>query len=304
MNRRLALVLVCAALVGVVAAFLVYRLVLQMSTGTPVETTDQIVVAKVNIPLGDTLTAEHVKLVAYPRSSVPADAVRSVEILQGRTARATIVTNEPVLESKLGPAGKTGIMPLLVPEGQRAVTINLDQATRESGFLLPNSRVDVLVSMEKPVTRERIAKLVLQDVSVLAAGQVVETRDNRPVTVTTVTLALTPDQTERLTLAQTEGRIVLATRNLRDTQVVQTRGVTPTQLLSDGGQTAPRPEPVAQTKTSAARPAPKKTVAAEPLPAPKVESVSITVIRGSAVTEQRFGRVSEQPWQEQREPNK
>jgi Flp pilus assembly protein CpaB len=91
-----------------------------------------------------------------------------------RVVRNAIMAGEPLLESRLAPelAGRGGVMPMLVPEGQRGVSITADEAVRESGFILPNSRVDVLVSMSKPGSQqERIAKVILQDVPILAAGQ-------------------------------------------------------------------------------------------------------------------------------------
>src|SRR5438876_1063711 len=166
-------------------------------------------------------------------------------------------------------------MTMLVPEGQRGVTIKLDEAVRESGFLLPNSRVDVLVSMPKaPGSQEKIAKVILQDVTVLAAGQTVELRDNKPVTNTTVTLSLTPDQTERLAVAQAVGKLMLVQRNLRDTQFVRTTGATPSSLLSDGVIASPQPK----TKPTLVRSA--------PLPLPTIEKYPVAVFRGSKVSNQ------------------
>jgi len=128
---------------------------------------------------------------------------------------------------------------MLVPEGQRGVTIKVDDAVKESGFILPNSTVDVLVSMPRPDSKQdRISKIILQDVLVLAAGQTVEMRDNKPVSVTTVTLAITPEQSERLAVAQSEGRLMLTTRNLRDKTIVETKGATPAALLAGGSAPA------------------------------------------------------------------
>ena len=179
-------------------------------------------------------------------------------------------------------------MPMLVPEGQRGVTIKLDEAVRESGFLLPSSRVDVLVSMPKaPGSQEKIAKVILQDVTVLAAGQTVELRDNKPVTNTTVTLSLTPEQTERLAVAQAEGKLMLVQRNLRDTQFVRTTGATPSSLLSDGAMAAPQGKP-------------KQTVVrSAPLPLPTIEKYPVAVFRGAKVSEQLFLRQGSSGWAEQ-----
>jgi pilus assembly protein CpaB len=180
---------------------------------------------------------------------------------------------------------------MLIPEGQRGVTIRLDDATRESGFVMPNSRVDVLVSMPKaPGSNEKIAKVILQDVTVLAAGQTVEMKDNKPVTNTTVTLSLTPQQVERLAVAQSDGRLMLVQRNLRDTQFVRTPGATPSSLLSDIAPASPKPE----AKTVLARSA--------PLPLPEVEKYPVAVIRGTKVSEQTFVRDRANSWAEQPGP--
>jgi pilus assembly protein CpaB len=180
-------------------------------------------------------------------------------------------------------------MPMLVPEGLRGITIKVDDATRESGFVLPNSRVDVLVSMPRtPGSQERISKVILQDIGVLAAGQTVELRDNKPVTVTTVTLALAPNQAEKIGLAQTEGKLMLAMRNLRDNKVVETRGVTAATLLTDSSAPAPTP---ART--------PRPRIVTAPLPPPRVETYAITVLRGGKPAEQVFVRDVTQEWVEQ-----
>ncbi len=296
MQRRFILILVCASLLGLLASALVYGVVSQVARAGAGQY-EQIVVAAANMSLAETVTSQHVKLVPWPKASVPEGALRSLQEAEGRAVRASIFAGEPLIEGKLAPglAGKGGIMSMLVPEGQRGVTIKLDEAVRESGFLLPNSRVDVLVSMPKaPGSSEKIAKVILQDVTVLAAGQTVELRDNKPVTNTTVTLALTPQQTERLAVAQAEGKLMLVQRNLRDTQFVRTAGATPSSLLTDGTVAAPTPEakPTATVVRSA------------PLPLPTIEKYPVAVIRGSKVSEQLFVRQGPGAWAEQAELKK
>jgi pilus assembly protein CpaB len=291
MRRRLLLIVMCASLIGLLASFLVYRVVSQVARAGD-DQSDRIVVAAANIGLAETITSQHVKLVPWPRAAVPPGAVRSVADAEGRVVRGSIVAGEPLMEAKLAPqlSGKGGIMPMLVPEGQRGVTIKLDDATRDGGFVLPNSRVDVLVSMPKsPGANEKIAKVILQDVTVLAAGQTVEMKDNKPVTNTTVTMALTPQQTERLAVAQAEGKLMLVQRNLRDTDVVRTSGATPTSLLSDIPSAAPQPTAKAVVARSA------------PLPLPSVEKYPVSVIRGTKVSEQVFVRERGDGWTEQQQ---
>ena len=292
MRLRLLVIVLCASLIGLLASFLVYRVVSQVARAKDGQS-ESIVVAAVNIGLAESITRQHVKLVPWPKAAVPPGAIRSLEDAEGRVVRGSIVAGEPLMEGKLAPqlAGRGGIMPMLVPEGQRGVTIKLDEAMRESGFVMPNSRVDVLVSMPKgPGSNEKIAKVILQDVTVLAAGQTVEMKDNKPVTNTTVTMALTPQQVERLAVAQSDGKLMLVQRNLRDTEVVRTPGATPSSLLSDLAPAAPKPD----TKVVVARSA--------PLPLPAIEKYPVAVIRGSKVTEQVFVRERGNAWSEQQAP--
>ena len=288
MRRRFLLILICASVIGFLASFLVYRVVSQAAHARS-DQSEQIVVAAADLGLADTVTSQHIKLVNWPKASVPPGALRTAAEAEGRVVRSSIVAGEPLIDGKLAPqlAGRGGIMPMLIPEGQRGVTIRVDDAMRESGFVLPNSRVDVLVSMPKAGSNEKIAKVILQDVTVLAAGQTVEMKDNKPVTNTTVTLALSPQQVERLAVAQSEGRLMLVQRNLRDTQFVRTQGATPSSLLSD---VAPAPKPEA-----------KPTVLARsaPLPLPVMEKYPVAVIRGTKVSEQTFVRERGNSWAEQ-----
>jgi pilus assembly protein CpaB len=290
MRRRFLLILICASVIGLLASVLVYRVVSQLARAHG-DQSEQIVVAAANLGMAETVMSQHVRLVTWPKASVPPGALRSAAEAEGRVVRSSVVAGEPLIEAKLAPqlSGKGGIMPMLIPEGQRGVTIRLDEATRESGFVMPNSRVDVLVSMPKaPGSNEKIAKVILQDVTVLAAGQTVEMKDNKPVTNTTVTLSLTPQQVERLAVAQSDGRLMLVQRNLRDTQFVRTPGATPSSLLSDIAPATPKPEA-------------KATVLARstPLPLPQLEKYPVAVIRGTKVSEQTFVRDRENSWAEQ-----
>ena len=286
MRKRIVLILIVAAVMGLVASLLVYRVISQVVANASGGGSENVVVAAKDIGFAEAVTPQHVKLVAWPKPSIPVGALRTVAEAQGRVARTSIVAGEPLIEAKLAPqlSGKGGIMAMLVPDGQRAVTIKLDDATRESGFMFPNSRVDVLVSIAKTKgTDERIAKVILQDVPVLAAGQTVEMRDNKPVTVSTVTLSLTPEQTERLAVAQAEGRLLLTMRNLRDNQVVKTPGATPTKLLSDVGSAPAQPKPAV-----AAKPAPRPQVQLTAAPPPPPAPYTVELIRGGQVSEKVF----------------
>ena len=170
MNRRLVMVLVFAAIVGLVASFFVYQVMRQIAMAGAPEGTEPVVVAAVNMSMAETVTGQHVRLVQWPKGAIPTGAIRALATAEGRVVRSAVVAGEPLLESRLAPelAGRGGVMPMLVPEGQRGVSIKVDEAIRESGFILPNSRVDVLVSMSRPgSTQERRSSVYL---SVVADG--------------------------------------------------------------------------------------------------------------------------------------
>ncbi len=281
MSRRLLLIVAFASVVGLLAAVAVYQVVLQkISLEAGKQATDQIVVATVKMDLGEPVTSRHVKLTPWPKHFVPQGAVRSLAEAEGQVVRSSIVVGEPLLKHKLfnvqAGAG-TGILPMLVPEGLRGVTIKVDKAIEESGFLQPNSHVDVLVSLTRG-GGEQVAKVILQNVPVLAAGQTVEMHEKKPMKITTVTLALTPEQAERLALAQASGKLMLAMRNFRDKEAVETLGVTRSTLLGHA-PSVPQPKP---TEARVAQ--------------SNVKTHRVSVHRGGTVTEYDFTRLSGKLW--------
>ncbi len=279
MRRRLFYVIGAATVMGLLASVVVYRAVTGMAPRG--QGTEKIAVAVVNMEIGETVTSKHIKLSPWPQADVPAGAFTSLPEAEGWVARGSIVAGEPLLKAKLlDPelAGRGGLLPMLVPDGLRGVTIKVGRAVQESGFVHPNSHVDVVVSLAKGGTsRDRIAKVVLQNVLVLAAGQIVEMHNNKPVKVTTVTLALTPIQVERLALAQSEGKLMLATRNIRDDRVIRTDGVTRGSLLGQEPSKAPKKDRV-------------------PLPPPKLTTHGVSVLRGGRETDYKFVRGKNEPW--------
>lgn len=284
MRRRLLVIVAIASVIGIVTAFLVYRTITQ-NVGLAGQSGEQVVVAAVNMPVGETVTGQHVRLSSWPEDAVPQGALRSLAEAEGQVVRASLVVGEPLLRAKLlDPefAAMGGLLPMLVPEGLRGVTIKVDEAVRESGFVQPNSRVDIVVSMRSERSSERVGKVILQNVPVLAAGQIVEMQGNKPVKVTTVTLALTPEQVERMALAQAEskGKVILATRNLRDNRVVKTAGITKARLLSP----------------SNSKPTKARVTDRAPLRVPKVETHTVAVLRAGQATERIFVREAGDLW--------
>ena len=193
-------------------------------------------------------------------------------------------------------------MPVLVPPGKRAVSIVVEQALQKTGFVVPNSRVDVLVTLTPKGSQDRQSRIVLQDVTVLASDQTVEMKDNKPVTMTTVTMALSPEETERLALAQNEGRVTLALRNVQDNAVISTPGVNTAQLM---GGPAPAPASTKKETSTAKRAKPAVRTAQAPPPIaqspqgpPPLPKYTVSVIRGVASTDTVFVGDPDHGWHE------
>ena len=127
--------------------------------------------------------------------------------------------NEPVLPSKLASKEAGAGLPPVIPEGMRAVSVRVNEVIGVAGYVLPGTRVDVVATASPNQERaDMTSKLILSNVQVLTAGTRMEQdqEKGKPVQVTVVTLLVNPEQSERLALASTEGKIQLALRNPLD----------------------------------------------------------------------------------------
>jgi len=248
-----------------------------------------IVVAQVDIPLGSTINPNQVAVSAWPKDNYPKDALSDPQIAVGRTALRDFTSGEPVIESKLVPLNKaTGLLSLKVPQGMRAFSVKVNEVVGVGGFIVPDTRVDVIVTTPaSQQSHEMIAKIVLEDIRVLAAGQVIEQKENKPVTVNTVTLALTPEEAEKLALASNDGNIQLIMRNFADTEKVMTGGADKGRLLSSY-RNAPLVTEAAPPKGDKPRRVSGKARPPAAVPAPSRRSYTVEVIKGNKRTEEKL----------------
>ena len=110
--------------------------------------------------------------------------------------------------------------------------MRVDDVSGVAGFVHPRDKVDVLVDMKMQGANDSFSKTILQNITVMTIGQTWEQKDSKPVVVNTVTMEVTPEQAEILNLASTEGKIRLALRSRRNENVVETTGVSSSQLLT------------------------------------------------------------------------
>jgi pilus assembly protein CpaB len=247
-QRRIILILAMAVIAAAVAGFSTLRFLStrQVTAVTaPAARKASVVLAARDLPVGHLVSAEDVRAVEWPADLVPAGYYSQAADVVGRGLISGVRANEPLLAAKLAEPGSRAGLPILIPEGMRAMSIPVDQVVGVAGFVIPQTRVDVLLTIQPPGQNETITQIILQNLTVLTAGQAVQRNDaGDPITVNVVTLMVTPEQAERLSLATSQGRIQLALRNMLDIDDATTQGIRVSGLLT--GQ--PR-------RTTVARPA-------------------------------------------------
>lgn len=191
----------------------------------PAATVGKGVVAAKDLPVGAVLTEQDVRVVDWPGNAVPAGLIAAPQDAIGRGLMAAVRLNEPLLDAKLAPRGAGGGMNVLIAQGKRALSLRVDDVIGVAGFIQPNSRVDVLLTLTALGTGEPTTKAILQNVEALAIGQTTQTNaQGQAQVVPVVTVLVTPEQAETLALASSQGRIQMAMRNQLDTLPIKTTG--------------------------------------------------------------------------------
>ncbi|HEX7136326.1 MAG TPA: Flp pilus assembly protein CpaB [Vicinamibacterales bacterium] len=234
---RIFIVLALAVTAGAVFAFGTYNYVQNVSrptAGGPAMPTQPVVVAVNDLDVGAEIKAEDVKVIRWPKDSVPAQAMSDPKEAIGRGVITPLIQNEPLLPSKLSSKEAGPGLPPAIPPGLRALSVRVNEVIGVAGYVLPGTRVDVLATVNPSGNNGDVtSKVVLTNVQVLASGTKIE-RDvekGKPIPVSVVTLLVAPEESERLTLAATEGKIQLALRNPLDKSIPSTPGIKPAGLL-------------------------------------------------------------------------
>jgi len=219
----------------------------RLATPPPALTATVVVAAK-DVDAANALRADQLTVLQWPQASSPKGGFAKIEDVTGRVAVLPIGAGEPILEPKLAPQGTPAGLTALVSPEKRAITVKVDEASGVAGFVVPNNRVDVMVTIDRqPFSEDPVARKVLDNLRVLGTGQKIIERqpDGKPQVVPTVTLEVTPAEGERLSLAAHGGRISLALRGQKDDLPVLTAGLSLSQLYKEGG----RPVVEAESKT-------------------------------------------------------
>jgi pilus assembly protein CpaB len=273
MDKRLLTVVLAAILVALVITAIFYQITVGRRPVRAEVDQKAVVVAKADLPMGAMITAEDVRLVDYPVNAFPQGGFESIEDVVERSVTGQILANEPVIAGRVTEKGAGFGLAPLIKQGYRAIAVAVNQVSGVSGFILPGSKVDVLLTARGVGnSTENMTTTVLENVTVLSTGHSQEADANgQPQNVPVVNMLLKPEDARLLTLATQEGRIQLVLRNPKDDeeQLAESRPITSTADLF-AGLAKPKPAP----QRAAPRPAP---VAMAPAPPPVFE---IEMIRG------------------------
>ena len=239
MNTARVVVLTIAVGAGGVAAYLASGSddrPAPVAAVAPTVETVEVLVAKSDINLGQSLKPEHLQWQSWPAATTSSSFIQRKDRskgdaeVTGMIARAPFIAGDPIREQKLVKADGSGFMAAILPAGMRAVSTEISPETGAGGFILPNDRVDVLLSKrernpEQPNAGDVISsEIILSNIRVLAIDQAPKEKDGQTTVVgKTVTLELKPEQAETLARARQSGTLSLALRSIADINVAENR---------------------------------------------------------------------------------
>jgi pilus assembly protein CpaB len=276
MNRsRLLFIGVLALALGAFVSFVVYKNMLTRTNASSEPGADVIVAAN-DLQVGAKLQDGDIRQVKVPASVLPPNFYKLKSQVLGRGVILPVQKGEFILPSKLAAENAGSGLPSLIPPGMRAVSVRVNEVVAVAGFVVPGTRVDVLLTGNPGGANEQQTTTVLENVAVIAAGQKLERNAaGEPQSTPVITLLVSPDDAQKLTLASSQGHIQLALRNPIDTKKEELPG-TKANGLYRGMQvpTAPAPRP--------------KVVKAKAETPPTSTGYKVQVIRGNKVDETKF----------------
>ena len=266
-----------AAILAAAVTLLVFR---RLRAGLEQHAVTQIVASANELPAGVALAAKDVALIDWPSAVPLPGSLNKVDGVIGHPLLRSMGPKEPILQRDLGVEGSGVGLSTKIPPGMRATAIRSNEIVGVAGFLYPGSHVDVLATYNNlPGSPGPVTQTVLQDVEILTAGQTIEPDpQGKPQQVNVVTLLLSPEDSQKLQLASTQGGIQFILRNGTDTKNVDIHPTRVDQLIA----TAKVPGP--PTKKTGKRVAPQS----KPI-------YVLEVIQGTQHTVHKFGEGEKEP---------
>jgi pilus assembly protein CpaB len=299
MNWKTFIPIVVSVLIAISGSFFLYQWMDKQKTPTEVlqvaktEEAVPVAVAAANLPWGTKIRPEMVKTAPFLKESLPTGYFVSAVDLKDRVILTPLKINEPITEDKLAPISVTtgGVSAILKP-GTRAIAIKGNKVLGISGLINPGNRVDVILTVTDPTINKIRSKIVLENLLVLATGTEIQKNEKgEPMPVDVYTLEVTPEQSEKVALAASEGNINFALRNAADSEDIYTRGITIPELLASSSYyevstVAPEKVQPPEAKETQATDEPKK-IQKKTKWKPR-SSITVEIIKGVELKKKKF----------------
>jgi pilus assembly protein CpaB len=295
-ERRYTMVFYAAIVTAIAATYGVYRYLQQQAQSTQVQIKSVVIAAR-DMSEGEKLDRLSLSLAQWPAGTAPDSAFANIDSAVGRVVRVAVFKGEPIVPGRLAPAGTGPGLEVKIAPGKRAMAVKINDVAGLSGLIQPNSRVDVLVTLQanqQQNTKEQ-AKLFMNNMRVLSVGTQVERGgDGKPIQATTATLEVTPEQAEQLAVAVNQGTIQLVLRGYGDPDSVKTPGATSTDVLAQlrsrptTSEASAKPEPRRMHSRPAPLPVSKPVAVQQVIADPKPDSAVVRVYRGDKLSQQKF----------------
>src|ERR1700739_3182455 len=269
MNRtRLLMIGFLAVAIGFLASVYVYKSLQGKAGG---DAGIEVMVAANDLQVGQRIDEHDIRIIHINPADLPPGSPRRRSDVLGHGVIVPISKGEFILPNRLAGENAGSGLPSLIPPGMRAVSVRVNEVVSVAGFVTPGTRVDVLLTGTPAGGSEEQTTTVLQNVAVLASGHTLErTSTGEAQTTAVITLLVTPDDAQRLSLASSQGHIQLALRNPVDTKQEEGAASSPRGVykLASAAPAPVRP-PVHHVQTAKATP-----------PPPASTGVSIDVYQG------------------------
>jgi pilus assembly protein CpaB len=293
MNRsRIVTTFVLALAIAGLASVLVMKQLNRGRVSANVRTLRVVMAAK-DLDMGTKLTEEDLRLADWAVGEPPKGCFTKIQDAVGRAVLYPTSKDEIILGSRLASTGAGAGMSAVIPQGMRAVSIRVDDVVAVAGFVVPGTRVDVLLTgipSAGAQQSETLTKTILENVQVLAAGQKIQPDSSgTPEKVNVVTLLCNIEDASKLTLAASEGRLQLVLRNPTDT-VKADPGKTIVRRTLYGVPTAPPPVRIVMRRPAPPPPPPPAPVI---IPAPQVTAATIEILSGGKKSVVQIGKQGE-----------
>lgn len=277
MNRnRLLMIGFIALVMGAFVSSLVYRN-LQSGRAANNGPGEDVLVAADDLQVGTKIDDKDIKFVHFPSANLPAGVFHRKDKVLGRGVVIPIARGEFILTNKLAGENAGYGLPALIPTGMRAVSVRVNDTTSVAGFVQPGTRVDVLLTGNPEGSSEQQTTTILENVAVVATGQKMERNAAGEAHITPViTLLVSPDDAQKLTLASNQGHIQLVLRNPLDTKEEELAATRAGSLY----KYLPPPAHVAE--------APKQKHSVAPVTPPVPAAYTVEIYKGDKKEEDKF----------------